>query len=89
MSFSELVCHVDVRDYSMINDSLLYLGIHLRFKTGELTNRLYDRRDDVNFPIVNFRFFNRTCGVFVSQLTSYIRASSRYGDTIVHIEAPA
>ena len=33
-----------------------YLDIHLEIDNGELLKtKLYDKRDDFNFPIVNFR----------------------------------
>jgi hypothetical protein len=36
--------------------SASYLDIHLEIDNGELLKtKLYDKRDDFNFPIVNFR----------------------------------
>ena len=46
---------------------------------GKLTTRLYDKRDDFNFPIVNFPFLSSNIpsapayGVYVSQLIRYAR----------------
>ena len=48
--------------------------------------RLYDKRDDFNFPIVNFPFLSSnipsapTYGVYVSQLIRYARTCSNYQD---------
>ena len=51
-----------------------------------LVTRLYDKRDDFNFPIVNFPFLSSNIpsapayGVYVSQLIHYARACSNYQD---------
>ena len=51
--------------------------------------KLYDKRDDFNFIIVNFRFLSSNIpqspvyGVYVSQLIRYARASSAYSDFLV------
>ena len=51
--------------------------------------KLYDKRDDFNFDIVNFPFLSSNIpqspayGVFVSQLIRYARASSLYEDFIM------
>ena len=51
-----------------------------------ITTRLYDKRDDFNFPIVNFPFLSSfipsapVYGVYVSQLIRYARACSNYQD---------
>ena len=55
---------------------------------GKLSTRLYDKRDDFNFPIVNFPFLSSNIpsgpayGVYVSQLIPYARACSKYQDFI-------
>ena len=52
----------------------------------KLTTRLYDKRDDLKFPIVNFPFLSSNIpsapayGVYVSQLIRYARACSNYQD---------
>ena len=51
--------------------------------------KLYDKRDDVNFDIVNFPFLcsnipqSPACGGFVSQFILYARTSSLYEDFIM------
>ena len=55
---------------------------------GKLSTRLYDKRDDFNFPIVNFPFLSSNIpsapayGVYVSQLIRYARACSNYQDSM-------
>ena len=67
------------------------LDIYLEIdKNRNLCTRLYDKRDDFDFPIVNFPFLS-TCsnipaspayGVFISQLTCYARACTTYVDIL-------
>lgn len=51
---------------------------------GKLVTRLYDKRDDFNFPILDFPFLTSTIplaptyAVYVSQLVHYARAYFRY-----------
>ena len=35
-----------------------YLDYYLYIDNGKLSTRLYDKRDDFNFPIVNFPFLS-------------------------------
>ena len=50
-----------------------YLDCYLYIDNGKLTTRLYDKRNDFNFPIVNFPFLNSNIpsapanGVYESQ----------------------
>ena len=63
-----------------------YLDCYLYIDNGKLSTRLYDKRDDLNFPIVNFPFLSSNMssapayGVYVSQLIRYARACSNYQD---------
>ena len=63
-----------------------YLDCYLYTDSGKLTTRLYDKRDDFNFPIVNYPFLSKDIpsapayGVYVSQLIRYARACSNYQD---------
>ena len=36
-----------------------YLDCYLYIDNGKLVTRLYDKRDDFNFPIVNFPFLSK------------------------------
>ena len=53
---------------------------------GRLRTNLYGKRDDFNFPIVNFPFICSnipaapTHGVYISQLIRYSRACGSYQD---------
>ena len=65
-----------------------YLDCCLYIDNRKLTTRLYDKRDDFNFPIVNFPFLSSNIpsapayGVYLSQLIRYARACSNYRDFI-------
>ena len=53
---------------------------------GRLRTKLYDKRDDFNFPIVNFPFICSNIpaapayGVYLSQLIRYFKACGSYQD---------
>ena len=53
---------------------------------GKLSTRLYDKRDDFDFHIVNFPYFSSNIpsdpsyGVYISQLIRYARCCSYYDD---------
>ena len=63
------------------------VDLHLEIDSeGRLRTKLYDKKDDFNFPIVNspFKCSNipaaPACGVYISQLIRYSRASASYQD---------
>ena len=46
-----------VKDISDTQRSAFYLDLHIEIDNGgRLITKLYDKRDDFNFPIVNFLF---------------------------------
>ena len=48
---------LEIKDITDTNRSASYLDIHLEIDSkGRLRTKLYDKRDDFNFPIVNFPF---------------------------------
>ena len=48
---------LEIRDATDTDRSASYLDIHLEIVSeGRLRTKLYDKRDDFNFPIVNFLF---------------------------------
>ena len=53
---------------------------------GKLSTKLYDKRDDFDFPIVNFAFLSSkippgsSYGVYIAQLIRYARCCSHYDD---------
>ena len=64
-----------------------YLDLYLQYDSnGKLSIRIYDKRDDFDFKIVNFPYMrsNIPCspayGVFISQLIRYSRACTDYYD---------
>ena len=67
--------------------SASYLNLHLEMDSeGWLRTKLYDKRDDFNFPIVHFPFICSNIpaapayGVYISQLIRYSRACGSYVD---------
>ena len=65
------------------------INVHMKYDNfHRLQVKLFDKRDDFNFNIVNFPFLSSNIpqspayGVFVSQLIRYARASSLYEDFI-------
>jgi hypothetical protein len=64
-----------------------FLDLHFEIDTeGRLRTKLYDKRDDFNFPIVNFPFICNNIstapayGVYIYQLIRYSRACGSYQD---------
>jgi len=58
---SVIVCiypnELEVNDTTDSEKSASYLDLHLEIDNeGSLKTKLYDKRDDFNFPIVNFPF---------------------------------
>ena len=76
----------EIKETTETATSSSYLDCYLYIDNGNLTTRLYDKRDDFNFPIVNFPFLSSNIpsapanGVYVSQLIRYARACSNYQD---------
>ena len=65
--------------------SASYLDLHLEIDSeGWLRTKLYDKREDFNFPIVNFPFICSNIpaapayGEYISQLLRYSRACGFY-----------
>jgi hypothetical protein len=70
-----------------IHHDPLHILIHLEIDNiGRLSTKLYDKRDDFKFPIVNFPFLCGNIpaapayGVYISQLVRYSRACGVYRD---------
>ena len=63
-----------------------FLDLNLSISNGTVFTKIYDKRDDFDFDIVNFPFLDgdvprRTSyGVHISQLIRFARASSNVGD---------
>jgi hypothetical protein len=77
----------EIKDTTDTDRSTSYLDLHLEIDSeGRLRMKLYDKRDDFNFPIVNFPFICSNIsaasayGVYISQLIRYSRACGSYQD---------
>ena len=63
-----------------------FLDLNLCISNGMVSTKIYDKRDDFDFDIVNFPFLDgdvprRTSyGVYISQLIRFARASSNLND---------
>ena len=63
-----------------------FLDLNLCISNGTFSTKIYDKRDDFDFDIVNFPFLDgdvprRTSyGVYISQLIRFARASSNLND---------
>ena len=80
---------LEIKDTTDTVKSASYLDLHLEIDTrGRLNTKLYDKRDDFDFPIVNFPFLSGNIpeapayGVYISQLIRYSRACDIYLDFI-------
>ena len=72
---------------SHVTSSASFLDLYLEFDDrGQISTKIYDKRDDFNFKIINFQNMcsnipaSPAYGAFISQLISYARASSNYSD---------
>ena len=63
-----------------------FLDLHLSISNGLVSSKIYDKRDDFDFDIVNFPFLDgdvprsTSYGVYISQLIRFARASSHVVD---------
>ena len=92
--FGDFVDHVypielEIKDTTDTDRSASYLDLYLEIDSaGRLRTELYDKRDDLNFSIVNFSFVcsnipaANVYGVYISQLKRYSRACGSYQDFI-------
>jgi len=78
---------LEVNDTTDNQTSASYLDLHLEIDNGgRFKTKLYDKRDDFTFPIVNFPFISNNIpaspafGVYISQLIRYSRACAQYID---------
>ena len=64
----------------------MFLDLHLSISNDVVSTKVYDKRDDFDFEIVNFPFLNgdvprpTSYGVYISQLIHLARASSHVAD---------
>ena len=63
-----------------------FLDLHLSISDDVVSTKIYDKRDDFDFEIVNYRFLDgdvprsTSYGVYISQLIRFARASSQVAD---------
>jgi hypothetical protein len=70
----------EIKDTTNTYRSASYLDLHLEIDSeGWLRTKLYDKRDDFNFPIVNFPAAP-AYGIYISELIRYSRACGSYQD---------
>ena len=62
------------------------LDLHLFVANGFVSSKIYDKRDDFDFDIVNFPFFDgevprrASYGVYISQLIRFVRVCNHFTD---------
>ena len=85
---------LEIKDTTDTPKSASYLDLHLEIDNGgRLTTKLYDKRDDFTFPIVNFPFISSNIpaapayGVYISQLIPYSRACCQCSDPAADAKA--
>ena len=78
---------LEIKDTTDTDRLASYLDLHLKIDNeGRLRTKLYDKRDDFNFPILNFPFICSNIPaapayrVYISQLMRYHRACGSYQD---------
>ena len=62
-----------------------FLDLHLSIANGFVSSKIYDKRDDFDFDIVNFPFLDgdvprRAYGVYISQLIRFARVYNHVAD---------
>ena len=63
-----------------------FLDLHLSISNGFVSSKIYDKRDDFDFDIVNFQFLDGDVprrpshGVYISQLIRFARVCSHVDD---------
>ena len=68
------------------NTEARFLDLHLSISNGFVSSKIYDKRDDFDFDIVNFPFLDgdvpcsTSYGVYISQLIRFARVSSHVVD---------
>ena len=78
---------LEVKETTDTASSASFLDLYLEFDdSGQISTKIYDKRDDFNFKIINFPNMcinipaSLAYGVYISQLIRYARASSNYSE---------
>ena len=67
-----------------------FLDLHLAISDDMVSTKMYDKRDDFDFEIVNFHFLDgdvprsTSYGVYISHIIGFGRASSNVADFNTH-----
>ena len=70
----------------MLDAEASFLDLYLSISDGFVKTKIYDKRDDFDFDIVNFPFLDgdvprsASYGVYISQLIRFARVSSHVDD---------
>jgi hypothetical protein len=78
---------LEVKETTDTVSSASLLNLYLEYDdSDQIRTKIYDKRDDFNFKIINFPNMcsnipaSPAYGVYISQLIRYVRASSNYSD---------
>ena len=77
---------LEIKETTESMDSASYLDLFLQVKRNGLYTKLYDKRDDFSFEIINYPYLSSNIpsapayGVYISQLLRYCRACDSYND---------
>ena len=76
------VSELQLNEANASDTEAAFLDLHLSISNGIVSTKIYDKRDDFDFEIVNFPFLDgdvprsTSYGVYISQLIRFARASS-------------
>ena len=80
---------LEIKETTDTASSASFLDLYLEFDIhSHLSTRIYDKRDDFNFEIINFPHLSSNIptspayGIYISQLIRYSRACSSYSDFV-------
>ena len=80
---------LEVKETTDTASSASLLDLYLEFNdSDQLTTKIYDKRDNFNFKIINFPNMcsnipaSAAYGVYISQLIRYARTSSNYSELL-------
>ena len=72
-------CELQLNKANISDTEAPFLDLHLSVANVFVSSKIYDKRDDFDFDIVNFPFFDddvprrASCGVYISQLIRFAR----------------
>ena len=86
MNQSNLPPELQLNKANSSDTEAAFLGLHLSIVDGFVSCKIYDKRDDFDFEIVNFPLLDgdvphaASYGVYISQLIRFARVSSHVTD---------